>query len=147
MKMKTTFEKIRSFNPCETGWKKLIGYYKPEDYSEEIKISEIVKSNGIKDAVWAMRAVYDKKTVMLFCADVAESVLHIYEKYNSENKAVKECIEAVRLFANDKVSESELVAKRRAAYAAAADADADAAYAAARDKKWQEITEILNKYS
>ena len=169
--MKTTFKKIRSFSPCESGWKKLIGYYKPEDYSEEIKISEIVKSNGVKDAIWALRAVDDKKKIMLFCADVAESVLHIYEKYNSENKAVKECIEAARLFAADKISKNELAEKRNAAayavytaraYAAARAADAaayaatyavyaDAAYAVvhaarAAGVKWIEISELLRKY-
>lgn len=129
--METTFEKIKSFNPCTCGWKKLIAYYKPEKLSEKVEISDIVKSNGIKDAVWAMRAVEDKKSVMLFCADVAESVLHIYEKQYPESKAIRECIKAVRLFAKDKIYENELREKISAAYTAYAAADADAAYAAA----------------
>jgi len=125
--MKTTFQKIKDCHPCTSGWKKLTTYYKPESLDEEITIEEIVKSNDIRDAIWAMRSVDDKKDVMLFCSDVAESVLNIFEQHNKEDDRPRKCIEGVRLFVKGEISEDELKDLRAAA------ADAAAAYAAAAD--------------
>jgi len=165
--MKTTFKTIKKFRPCENGWDTLKEYHKPKSMEQEISIKEILKSNGIKDAVWALRCIDDKNTVMLFCADVAESVLHIFtNKYPDDNRAGK-CINAIREFVKGNINESELRAAAAAAYAAcdavaattaayaacdAADVACDAAdaatyaYAYAGSKKWIEITEILKKY-
>ena len=72
--MQTTFRKIKESYPCKDGWGKLIKYYTPKNLDEIITIKEIIKSNGIQDAIWALRCVGDKKKVLLFSADVAESV-------------------------------------------------------------------------
>ena len=201
--MKTTFQKIKDHHFCKDGWEKLIKHFNPTSLDEEILISNIIESNGIRDAIWALRAVEDRNRVMLFCADVAESVLHIYEAKHPENKAPREVIEAIRLFVNGRISKEDLKIKKKAAdaaayaatahaaayaahaaayaayaadaatdaaaYAATADATAYAvhtaaayaaaaytvdatayayadAYAAALDKKWQEIETILRKY-
>ena len=148
--MKTTFKKIKKANPCQDGWEKLICYYKPESYTEEVSIAEIVKSNGIKDAVWALRCINNNdeiKKIYLFCADIAESVLIVFEKKHPQDVRPRKAIEAIRSFVDDKISRYELNAAANAAdaagdaayadddatnaaYAAAADAAANAAYAA-----------------
>jgi len=134
--MKTTFQKIRDKKPCASGWEKLVGYYHPESLDEEVSFEEIIKSNGIKDAIWALRCIDDKDNVALFCADIAESVLTIYEERNKENKAPRECINAIRLYVKGDISKNTLLEKNHAAAAAAyaayaADAVAAAAAAAA----------------
>ncbi|MDC7243953.1 MAG: hypothetical protein PQJ44_08625 [Sphaerochaetaceae bacterium] len=130
--MKTTFQRIKYYGPCENGWKTLIGYYKPKSLKKEITIEEIVKSNGIKDAVWALRAVENKKTTILFCADIAESVLPIFENKYPNDDRIRKCIEGIRLFANNEISKDKLRKLQKAAYTAAAYTDAaDAANAAA----------------
>lgn len=174
--MKTTFETIKKFKPCVDGWTKLLAYYKPGTLTEEVTISEVVKSNGIKDAVWALRCVDDKKTVMLFCADVAESVLHIFTKAYHGDTRVELCIKAIRDYCNGAITLEELktaansanyaayYAAYSAAYYAANSANyaadsANSAYSAyyaanyaadsaidARNDKWNEILTILNKY-
>lgn len=167
--MKTTFQKIRDNNPCQEGWKKLLEYHNPESLDQEISIREILESNGIEDSVWALRAVEDKKKVMLFSADVAESVLHIFERSYPEDQRVRNCIEVVRKYANGEVGKAKLevakatakAAAKAAAYTAtyyayyAAYAAYQAAvfvtsnvayYAALSSKKWEEIEEILLKY-
>lgn len=142
--METTFEKIKEHLPCEDGWRKLLGYYNPTSLKEKITIEEIIKSNGIKDAVWALRCIENKeqsKKVYFFCADVAESVLHIFEnKYENDNRPRK-VIEAIRLFIDDEISISELKTAADAAATAAA-----AAYADDAINKWNEIKLILEKY-
>jgi len=133
----TTFEKIRSFKACESGWRKLLDSHNPKDHSQEISIRDILKSNGIKDAVWALRAVDDKTNVYMFCADVAESVLNLFENKYPDDKRPRKAIEATRKYANKEISKEELSAAADAAadaaYAADAAADDDAAYAAAAD--------------
>ena len=163
----TTFEKIRSFKACESGWRKLLDSHNPKDHSQEISIRDILKSNGIKDAVWALRAVDDKTNVYMFCADVAESVLNLFENKYPDDKRPRKAIEATRKYANKEISKEELsaaadaaadaayaAANAYAAYAAdaayaaaanAADAAADAAYDADA-LKWSEIEKILMKY-
>ena len=135
--MKTTFKKIKSFEPCREGWQKLIAYYSPNSLDEEISIREILISNGVKDAVWALCAVNDQDKVRLFRADVAESVLHIFEKECPEDDRPRKAIEAIRKFVQKEISKEEL---KSAAYAAdtatyaactaAAEAAAYTAYAA-----------------
>jgi len=129
--MKTTFQTIKDHCPCGEGWKKLIKFHQPKGLNQEVSFAEILRSNGIKDAVWALRVIEDKKKVMLFSADVAESVLHIFEAQYPDNKELRECIDAIRGFVAGTVTAVELEEKRYAAAAAADAAAADAAAAAA----------------
>jgi len=168
--MTTTLNKIKSHLPCENGWNKLLNHLgKTQGDDEPLSIATIIQSNGIKDAVWALRAVEGKdKEIRLFAADCSESVLHIYEnKYRNDDRPRK-AIQAARDYANGVIGKDELAAAwaawaaldatdaawaaRPAALAAmdaalaACDAARYAAWAAARDAKWQEIELLLTKY-
>ncbi|MCP4255052.1 MAG: hypothetical protein GY775_16920 [Candidatus Scalindua sp.] len=169
--MKTTFEKIKEFNPCPDGWRKLIECHSPSCLSEEISVKEILESNGIKDAVWSLRCVDDQDSVLLFCADVAGSVLPIFEAKHEEDKRPRLAIEAIRKYVRKEINKDELINATDAAYTAAyttadaaanaaadaaanaadaaanavADAAANAAYIAGKNK-WDEIEILLLKY-
>ena len=122
--MKTTFRKIESFSPCKVGWNKLMELNPEKDMDREITILEILNHNGVRDAFWALRT-QDYKDYCLILADVAESVLHIFEEKYPKDKRPREAIDAIRLWADEKITNQELACSAAAAYAAAA-----AAYAA-----------------
>jgi len=157
--MKTTFKRIKEFNPCKEGWQKLIGYYKPEAFEEFVSIEEIIKSNGIKDALWALRCLEGEENrckIALLCADIVQSVLHFFEKEYPHDERPKQAIEAIRKYVKKKltIQEFQIIKKHNAAYAAyayaAAYAAADATYADATAdataKKWEFITNLLISY-
>lgn len=134
--MKTTLNEIKAHNPCTSGWSKLLkslGKTKADD--EPLDLMRILKSNGLDDAIWTLRC-FDYLDYCLFLADIAESVLDIYEK-NSDNPAPRNAILAIRDYKAGGITKEGLKAAYADAYAAAdasaADAfiAADAAYAAA----------------
>ena len=56
--MKTTLNAIRAHDPCAEGWKKLLAYLgKTKADDEQLSLLTILDSNGIDDALWALRAV------------------------------------------------------------------------------------------
>ena len=136
--MITTLNKILENNPCKSGWNKLLqSLNKTSADDEDLSLIYILKSNGIDDALWALRC-FDYLDYCLFLADVAESVLHIYEESN-DNKAPRNVILAIRDYKSGRITKDELKI-------AAADA-ADAAVAVgARKKKWNEIEELFIKH-
>lgn len=105
--MKTTLRKIKKLRPCEEGWEKLISNV-GADLDKEVTIKEILESNGIEDAVWALQAIDDQKSARLFSADVAESVLGIFEKECPNDKRPRIAIQAARDYANGLISEEQL---------------------------------------
>ncbi len=177
--MKLTINKIRKYSPCgdfddsDYGLQKGINSLKNKGLKldHEFTLIDVLKSNGIKDAVWCLRC-FDYLDTCLFAADIAESVLDIYEKYNN-SKALCKLIQAIRDFKAGKITKNELKEFRRssataysvstaaaataaAAVTAAAAADAPsvvyvsavyAVYAAdAADKKWNEIEKLFIKH-
>ncbi len=116
----TTIKIVRSFNPCVGSYKLFLKSLKTHDDNTQIKLSDVLKICGIEDACWFLRC-FEYKDYCLFCADVAESVLPIFEnKYQNDDRPRK-AILAIREYHRGKVTKKEL-------NAAAADADA-AAYA------------------
>ena len=135
--MKTTLNAIRVCRPCAPGWSKLLahlGKTAPDD--EPLSLVTILDSNGLDDALWALRAVEghdrEKRLFAVWCARQVEHLLtdqrsrdalDVAERY-ARGRATREELDAAAYAADD------------AAYAAgddAADAAADAAaYAAAR---------------
>lgn len=106
--MKTTFRTIKKYDPCIIyGWNKLVSNLKPENLDTEVSLEQILKSNGIHHAIWALRC-FDYKDRCLFLADVAESVVHFYEKEYPDNKSLRVPIQAIRDFAKDKINEDDL---------------------------------------
>jgi len=136
--MTTTLNKIKAHSPCKDGWNKLLNYLgKTQADNEPLSIATIIQSNGIKDAVWALRAVEGKdKEIRLFAADCAELVLHIFENRYPNDDCPRKAIQAARDYANGVIDKYELAAARDAAWDAARAAARDAAWDAARVAAW-----------
>jgi len=167
--MKTTFREIFKHKPCGQikgsgeWWDLLTSKLGTENLDTDVSILEILESNGIQDAVWALRT-QKYKDYCLFLADVAESVLHIFEREYPEDDRPRKCVEGVRLFHAGKITKYELKQLRTNVHApvvyytadpigTASIACASAAYAARdtdydfdRVEKWKEIEVLLRKY-
>jgi len=105
---------IKSHDPCAEGWALLLknlGKTKSDD--EPIDLITILESNGIEDAVWAIRC-FDAIDTCLFNADVAGSVLHIFEA-NNDSQAPLLAIQAVRDFKAGKLTREEVLEAAEAA--------------------------------
>jgi len=103
--MKTTLkglEKISDFD-----YTKLTSNLNTSDPYTEVSILEILNSNGIKDAVKVLQT-QKYKNYCLFLADVAESVLHIFEEEDPYNNRPRKCIEGIRLYHSGRITEDEL---------------------------------------
>jgi len=131
---------IRAHDPCASGWQKLLtslGKSKADD--EPLDFARILASNGLNDALWALRAVIPEhekdrdRLARLFAADCAESVLHLYESKYPDDKRPRNAIVAARQFANGEITAAARAAASDAARAAARDAAWAAAWAAAWD--------------
>ena len=133
MTITITLNEIRKHSPCEDGWQKLLkhlGKTKADD--EPLKFSTVLKSNGVDDAYWCLRALpeeHHSKLRLLVC-DCAERVLPIFERALPNDSRPRDCIETARKFTNNEATKEELAAARDAARAATRDAG-DAAWAAA----------------
>ena len=122
--MQTTLNAIRSHSPCESGWTKLLAYLRKTKADDEpISLLEILKSNGLDDALWCLRAVdgYDKE-IRLYAVWCARQVQHLMT-----DKRSLDALDVAEAFANGKATKAELAA----AWDAAWDADRAAAWAAA----------------
>ena len=131
------------------------------------ELTKELEDNGIESAVQSLNK-YDYRDYCLFNADVAESVLHIYEKDN-DDKAPRLAIQGVRDWHAGKITDEDLKKRSDAAYASSASASAYAydAYAsaaaasassnatydasaaassAARAEKWNEIEQLFIKH-
>jgi len=131
--MKTTFGEIYSYDPCASGWITLCTNKLGTELHEEkeISIMEILTSNGIKHAVWALRT-QDYRDYCLFIADVAESVLHIFEKECPGDMRVRDLIAGIRRWHAGDIYDEELDVLRIAAYDAVSGSISVGAEAAAR---------------
>lgn len=74
----TTLNKIYSFGPCTSGWRKLLrglGKTAPDD--EPLPYSDILRTNGAGDALWSMRCAGRYESVELACryAESAASII------------------------------------------------------------------------
>ena len=142
--MQTTLNKIKEHSPCVDGWEKLLNYLgKTQSDNEVLELRTILKSNGLDDTIWALRAVDDKdKQIRLFAADCAELALPIYEKQYPNDNRQRLAIQAARDYANGFITNEKLYSARAAAIdSARAGSDAarvawNAARAAASDAAW-----------
>jgi len=128
--MKTTLKAIREHGPCESGWVKLLGALgKTKADDEPLSLLEILKSNGLDDALWCLRAVdgHDKE-IRLYAVWCARQVQHLMT-----DKRSLDALDVAEAFANGKVTKEELAAAADAAWDAARGA---AALTAARVAAW-----------
>jgi uncharacterized iron-regulated membrane protein len=127
--MKTTLKKIKKHSACEDRYKVLLKYLgKTKADDEPLPMSVILKSNGLDDAIWALRTLRGcDKEIRLFAADCAGHVLKYYEKEHPNDKRPREAIKAARKFAKGEITSAEL----NAAYSTAYSTAYSAAYSAA----------------
>jgi hypothetical protein len=123
--MFTTLNQIRDCDPCHAGWKKLLAHLgKTKADDEPLRITTILDSNGLDDALWCLQAVkgHDRE-IRLFGVWCARQVQHIMEDPRSIA-----ALDVAERFANGEATDEERDAARDAAW--------DAARAAARAAAW-----------
>jgi hypothetical protein len=124
--LKTTLGKIKSFDPCAYGWKKLCKSLGTTDNKAEVTLLQILESNGVQDTYWALRCC-DYRKYCLLLADGIKPVLHLSDCADVQNMS-----KTIRLWYYKKLTNRELAAARDATWATAK----DAAKAAAKDAAW-----------
>lgn len=132
--MTTTLDRIKDNHPCGDGWRKLIrSLNKTKADDASVSIRHIIESNGIADAIWALRAVdgHDRE-IRLYVAWCAEQVLPIYEKEYPNDNRPRLSIQAAKDYANGLIDDAARAAARASAESATLDATSDSARAAAR---------------
>ena len=132
--MKTTLNAIRDHHPCAYGWKKLLANLgKTAADDDPLSLITILDSNGIDDALWCLRAVYDHdKEIRLFAVWCARQVQHLM----TDQRSVA-ALDVAERFANGDATKEEL----DAAVAAAR----DAAWSAALDAQEAKFLELANE--
>ena len=135
----TTLTEIREHSPCTSGWSKLLkSLGKTHADDEPLALEHILDSNGLDDALWALRAVKGHdKDLRLFACQCARLVLPIYEEKYPEDNRPRKAIEAAEKFALGRIDEAELEKAARAA------ADATDAARAARAATRAEIEKLF----
>jgi len=79
--MKTTLNDIKSYGPCSQGWRKLLrNLGKTCSDNEPLKITTILDSNGLDDAMWCLRAV-DLR-------GLASALNHIDDMFHRDNTRI-----------------------------------------------------------
>ncbi|SAJ96651.1 hypothetical protein UA18_02415 [Burkholderia multivorans] len=135
-----TLAALRKAGACYNGYNKLVrslqgqpftdederrGSYIRFRHDAEIPLLDILKSNGLDDALWSLRCVSGAdRDIRLFAVWCARQVEHLMQDQRS-----KDALDVAERFANGDASDEELAAAR----AAAGDAAGDAAWAAAGD--------------
>ena len=139
MMLYTTLKDIKAQHPCAVGWSKLLkSLNKTKEDNELLSFLSILKSNGLNDALWCLRALKDNdRAARLYAIWCARQVEHLDLTGVSRN--INNISEQ---YANGNATFQELEAAWEAAGAAARAAVAaawEAAGAAAREAQKQEF--------
>ena len=123
----TTLNRIRTHSPCAHGWETLLrGLGKTQADDEPLAYAEILRINGIDDALWCCRSEPQHASLWRHCAvDFAETARHLMTDPRS-----LAALNVARRHADGVATDAELAAARDAARDAAA---RDAALAVAWD--------------
>lgn len=110
-----TLNDIRKHLPCPDGWAKLLkhlGKTKPDD--EHLSLETILKSNGLDDAVWCLRALPETMSaaIRLLAYDFAAGSLKYVPQ---DEERAKQAIEVTRKYAVGEDTELALIAARDSA--------------------------------
>ncbi|MDN7965587.1 hypothetical protein QZM92_26765 [Burkholderia multivorans] len=138
-----TLAALRKAGACYDGYNKLVrslqgrpftdedegrGSYIRFRHDAEIPLLDILKSNGLADALWSLRCVSGAdRDIRLFAVWCARQVEHLMQDQRS-----KDALDVAERFANGEATEEE----RAAAWDAAWDAAGAAAWDAARAAAW-----------
>ncbi|MCK4521268.1 MAG: hypothetical protein KAU20_01750, partial [Nanoarchaeota archaeon] len=116
--MKTTLERIKKYQPCTDGWRKLCEGLGTSEPQTEVTILQILEINGVQDAFWALRT-QDYRDYCLLLVGVAETILQNFEKEYPEDRRPREALEAIRKWEAGNLGDEELKAADSAADSAA----------------------------
>jgi len=114
--MKTTLKKLREIYFDD--WGRLIDHLGTKKLDTEVSILQILDICGIKNAISTL-ITQDYKDYCLFNADLAESVLHLFENEYPYDKRPRKAIEGIRLYHAGKITEYELIELKNNACVAA----------------------------
>lgn len=161
-----TLKALREEGACYEGYNKVVRALQGKEFTEEdecresyirfkhdeqIPLSFILESNGLGDALWALRACEQttelKRDERLFAVRCARKVQHLMKDRRSldaldvaerfaNGYATEEELSAAWAAAMDAAMDVAMAAVRAAAWAAARDAAMDAAWDAAMDAAW-----------
>lgn len=122
----TTLNKIREHSPCCRGWEKLLtSLGKTKADEEPLSFKSILDSNGLDDAIWALRSI-DVPEVRLFAVRCVRQIQHLISDERSLN-----ALDVSEAYAVGEATKDEISAAGYAARYAAWDAAGYAAEAAA----------------
>ena len=127
----TTLNRIRACAPCAEGWVKLLaGLGKTEADDEPLPYAEVVRINGIEDALWACQAEpQHAREWRLFAVWCARRVQHLM----TDPRSIA-ALDIAERHANGTATDAELdAACYDACYAAGYDAQDVACYAVGHD--------------
>lgn len=117
----TTLKAIKEHSPCAEGWRKLMKHLgKSTVDNEPLPLVEILKSNGLNDAIWCFRAV-DHKNVRLYAIACAREVQHLM----TDARSLK-ALDVAEAYVDGKATWEDLEHARSAAASASADAPTSA---------------------
>lgn len=115
----TTLNKILSRDPCEGGWYELLqSLNKTRADDVPISLGYILKSNGLEDAIWALRTVngHDEE-IRLFAVVCARQIQHLM----SDPRSIQ-ALDVAERFATGRATNEERTRARLLALAAIQDA-------------------------
>ena len=122
----TTLNQIKSFSPCTSGWKKVLGANKHLGMVTPFPVSSILESNDMDDTLWVVSRI-NKLLTMKFSLFCARQVEHLMTDQRSID-----ALNVLERYINGEASVEELAQAKKEAYdaASAAYASASAAYSA-----------------
>ena len=142
-----TLKSLREARACHEGYNKVVRALQGKPFTaddahretyirfahkEPIPIVDILKSNGLDDALWALRCVKGHdRDLRLYAVWCARQVEHLMKDQRSRN-----ALDVAERHANGLATDEELDAAWAAAWAAARDAARAAAWDAARGDSW-----------
>ena len=132
----TTLNKIRAQDPCADGWRKLLAHLdKTEADDEPLPLSVIVESNGLEDALWALRTLPEHDNLWRqYAVWCARQVRHLM----TDERSIA-ALDVAERHSRGEVTDEELTSAWATAWAAAeaaAWAAAEAAASAASAAAW-----------
>ena len=135
----TTLDRIRANRPCQPGWEKLLrNLGKTHADKEPLSLLTILESNGIEDAIWALRAIDDCPEKRLFAVRCIRQIQHALTDRRSLN-----ALDVAERHAVGEATDEDLAAAWVAARDAARAAAEAAAWVAAWDIQRQDFIDIF----
>ena len=103
----TTLSQIKDYEPCKLGFDLLQMNLRTRDLSKTVTLREILVSNGMKDAFWALR-LFPYKEYCQIIIEIMESVIYAAEDLYEDITFIKDTIEAISLYNKDTITLDKL---------------------------------------